>query len=100
MTKLSKTKFNTIQAQANISALSSGNVSEHEFLIGKYVLAETDLLEKAAAIKRYEQLPLGKELKAQFRAAEKQYQKLDKVFESKKIKIKFRKFVLSQNSLQ
>ena len=81
MTRLSKTKFNTIQAQANISALSSGNVSEHEFLTEKYVLAETDLLEKAAAIKRYEQLPLGKELKEQCPAAEKRYQKLDKVFE-------------------
>ena len=49
------------------------------------------LLGKAAAIKRFEYLPSGKELKAQTSAAnkkkekkrkEKQYQKLDKVFES------------------
>ena len=36
---------------ATISALSSGNVSKNEFLSGKDVLQERDLLEKATAIK-------------------------------------------------
>ena len=35
------------------------------------------MLEKAAAIKRFEYSPLGKELKAYTSAAEKQYQKLE-----------------------
>ena len=43
-----------------------------------------DLLEKAAGLKRFEYSPLRKELKSQTSAAEKQYQKLDKVFESNK----------------
>ena len=37
---------------AKISALSSGNVSKYEFLTGKYVLPEKDLLEKAATVRR------------------------------------------------
>ena len=41
---------------AKISALSSGNVSKYEFLTGKDVLLEKDLLEKAATIKRFEYL--------------------------------------------
>ena len=64
--------------------MSSGNVSKYEFLTGKDVLPEKCLLEKAAALKRYEYSPLGKEIKAQTGAAEKQYQKLGKVFESNK----------------
>ena len=43
----------------------------------KDVLPEKDLLEKAAAMKRFEYFPLGKELKAQTDIAKKQYQKLD-----------------------
>ena len=45
---------------------------------------QKDLLEKVAAIKRFEYSPSGKELKAKTSVAEKQYQKLDKVFESNK----------------
>ena len=37
-----------------MSALSSGNVSKYKFLTGKDVLPEKDLLEKAAALKRFE----------------------------------------------
>ena len=44
------------------------------------VLPEKGLLEKAAAIKRFEYSPLGKELKSQTSAAEKQYQVLVKIF--------------------
>ena len=39
---------------AKISVLSSGNVSNYEFLTGKDVLPEKDLLEKAAIMKRFE----------------------------------------------
>ena len=44
--------------------ISSG-VSKSEFLTGKDVLPEKDLLGKAAAMKRFWYSPLGKELKAQ-----------------------------------
>ena len=53
---------------------------------------------KAAAIKRFEYSPLGKELKKQTNVAEKQYQKFDEVFESNKKKegkTKAKKVVLS-----
>ena len=42
------------------------------------------LLEKAAALKRFEYSPLSRESKLQTSAAEKQYQKLDHVFQSNK----------------
>ena len=42
------------------------------------------MLEKAAAIKRFEYSPLVSEFKKQTSAAQKQYQKLDKVSESDK----------------
>ena len=63
-----------------MSSLSSGNISKFEFLSGKDVLPEKDLLEKAATIKRFEYSPLDKELKAQTDIAKKQYQKLDNTF--------------------
>ena len=59
---------------------SSRNFSKYEFLNGKDVLPETDSLEKAAAIKRFEYSPLGKKLKAQTENAKKQYQKLDDTY--------------------
>ena len=43
---------------ANISVLSSGNVSKYKFSTGKDVLPEKYLLEKAATIKRFEHSPL------------------------------------------
>ena len=70
---------------AKISVLSSGNVSNYEFLTGKDVLPEKDLLEKAAIMKRFEYSSLGKELKAQTDTAKKQYQKLDDTFGFNKI---------------
>ena len=60
------------------------NVSKYEFLTGKDVLSEKHLLEKAAAIKRFEYSPLGKELKKQTSVLEKQYQKFNNYFESDK----------------
>ena len=54
------------------------------------------MLEKAAALKRFEYSPLDKELKAHTSTAEKKYQKLGKVFESNKTEEKIKKVVLSQ----
>ena len=56
---------------AKIKALSLGNVSKYEFLTGKDVLPEKELLEKAAAMKRLEYSLLGKELKKKTSVAEK-----------------------------
>ena len=49
-------------------------------MTGKDLLPEKDLLEKAVAIKRFEYLLLGIELKKQISAAENQYQGLNKLF--------------------
>ena len=46
----------------------------------KDALPEKDLLEKAAALRRFEYSPLGKELKAQTSVAEKQYRGLNRIF--------------------
>ena len=58
--------------------MSSCNVTKYECLTSKDILPEKDLLEKAAAIKRFEYPPLGEELKAQTSSAERQYEKLEK----------------------
>ena len=42
--------------------LSSGNVTKYEFLTGKDFFPEEELLEKAAAIKRFEYSSLDSEL--------------------------------------
>ena len=69
-------------------------------MTGKDVLPEKDLLEKAAIMKRFGYLPLGKELKAQTDIAKKQYQKLDSTIEFDKKKIKKKnqhlKIIISQ----
>ena len=79
-----KAQYDLNRQTGKISALSSGNVSKYEFLTGKGVLPEKDLLEKAATIKRFEYPLLGKELKAQIEIAKK-YQKLDNSYEFDKI---------------
>ena len=58
-------RYDLDRQTVKITALSSGNVSKYEFLTGKDVLAEKNLLEKAAAMKRFEYSLLGKELKKQ-----------------------------------
>ena len=55
-----KAQYNLDRETAKISAISSGNVSKYEFLTGKDVLTEKFMLEKAAALKRFEYSPLGK----------------------------------------
>ena len=52
------------------------------FLTGKHVLSEKDLLEKALWMKIFEFTSLGKELKAQTDIAKKQYQVLNRFFKS------------------
>ena len=76
-----KAQYNLDQQTTKISALPSGNVAKYEFLTGKNVLSEKYLLEKAAAMKRFEYLPLGKKLKEQTDIPKKQYQGLDKTYE-------------------
>ena len=75
-----KTPYNLDKQTANISALSSANISEYEFLTGKDLLPEIELLEKAIALKNWEFSLLGKELKKQTSVAEKQYLGFDNVF--------------------
>ena len=65
-----ETQYNLDRQSAKISALSSENVSKYEFLTGKYVLLEKDLLQKAAAMKRFGYSALGKDLKKENSVAE------------------------------
>ena len=67
-----KAQYSLDRQTATISALSSGNVSKHEFLTSKDILTEINQLEKAATMKKFEYSPLGKELKKQTSVAEKQ----------------------------
>ena len=55
-----KAQYSLDKQTAKTSALSSGHVSKYELLTGKDVLIEKYLLEKAAALKRLEYLPLAK----------------------------------------
>ena len=77
-----KTQYNLDRQTVKISDLSSVNVSNYEFITGKYILPEKDVLEKPSATKRFEYSPLGSELKEQTSVAEKQYQGLNKLFKS------------------
>ena len=81
-----KAQYNLDRQTAKISALLSENVSIYEFLTGKVVLPEKDLLEKAATMKRFEYLLLGSELKKQTDIAEKQYKTWDTTYEFDRIK--------------
>ena len=49
-----KAQYNLDRQTAKIFTLSSGDVSKYEFLTGKDVLPEEDLLGKAAALKRFQ----------------------------------------------
>ena len=48
-----KAQYNLDRQTPKMSALSSGNVSKHEFMTSKDVLPEKNLLEKAATTKRF-----------------------------------------------
>ena len=58
---------------AKTSAITSGHICKYDFLTGKVVLPENDLLEKAATIKRYEYSLLGKEFKPRLLLQKKDY---------------------------
>ena len=64
---------------ANISKYLS-NIREYEFLTGKDVLTENELLEKAITLKRFEYFLLGKELESQTDISKRKYKGLDKIF--------------------
>ena len=49
-----KAQYNLDRQTAKIFTLSSGDVSKYEFLTGKDVLPEEDLLGKAAALKKFQ----------------------------------------------
>ena len=49
--KQNKAKYDLGRQTAKISVLSSGNVSKYEFLTGKDVLPENDLLEKVSTMR-------------------------------------------------
>ena len=66
-----KAQYNLGKQNAKIFALSSGNVSNYDFLTAQDVLLEKDLLEKAVIKKRFEYSPLGKELKQHASATDK-----------------------------
>ena len=51
--KQNKAQYNLDRQTAKISALSAGNVSKYEFLTGKDVLSEKDLLQKVPTTKRF-----------------------------------------------
>ena len=80
-----KTQYNLDKKTAKIFALSSGNVIRYEFLFGKDVLLEKEVLEITPASKRFECSPLGKELKLKASVAEKQYQNFDQVLKPDEI---------------
>ena len=65
-----ETQYNLDRQTAKISALSTWNFSKYEFFTNKDVLPEKELIEEAAAIKKF-----GKELKKHASFAEKHYQK-------------------------
>ena len=72
-----KGQYNLDRRIADTFALPLGNVTKSEFFTSKDILSERDWLEKAAALRRFEHSPLGKELKRKTSAAENQYQKFD-----------------------
>ena len=90
----SKAQYKLSRKAVKILALSSQNVNKYEFLTDKEVLLEKDILEKAAAIKRFKCLVLYTELKKQASIAEKQYCRL-------KMGYRFdEKYYLHRSSLQ
>ena len=69
-----KAQCNLDRQTVKILALSSANVSKYEFLTGKDVLLEKEMLQKAVTIKSFEYVELDTELKKQTDIAKKQYQ--------------------------
>ena len=76
ITKSNKSKLSTIELRQTAKTLSLQNAGKHEFLTGEM----KELLEKAAIITRFENLPLGSELKKQTDIVERQYHGLKKIY--------------------
>ena len=55
-----KAQYKLVRQAAKISTLSSGNVSQHDFLTRKDVLSAKNLFQKAAAMERFEYYPSDK----------------------------------------
>ena len=79
-TKKNKAQYNLDRHNAKFFALSSGNVSNYEFLPRKYFLPEKDLLEKVGTMKRFKYSLLDKELKVQTDITKRQYHKLHNTY--------------------
>ena len=59
--KQNKAQYDLDRQIAKIAALSLENVSNYEFMTGKDVLSEKNVLGKAPTIKRFEYSIIGKE---------------------------------------
>ena len=68
--KQNKGQYDLARQTVKIFTLSSRNVSKYEFLTGEDVLLGKELLEKSAAIKRFEYSPLDNKLKKQISVTE------------------------------
>ena len=73
-----------LDTQAAFLLYHQERIANMNFWLAK-IFYPKDLLEKAAALKRFEYSPLGRELKRQTSVPEKQYQKLDNTYKSDKI---------------
>ena len=73
-----KAQYDLDRQTAKITALSSRNVSKYEFLTGKDVLAEKKLIQKAAALKRFEYSPFGKAFEKRTNVIKKQAEVINK----------------------
>ena len=73
-----KAQYDLDTQTAKITALSSRNVSKYESLTGKNVSAGKDLVEKAAALKRFEYSPLEKYFAKQANVIKRQAEVINK----------------------
>ena len=78
--KQNKAQYDLDRQIDKIYILLLGNIRKYEFLTGKDVLPENELLEKAITLKRFEYFLLGKELKSQTDISKRKYKGLDKIF--------------------
>ena len=74
-TTQNKAQYSLDRQTAKTLPLSSGDVAKYKFFTYEYVLPEKRLLEKAAAIKRFEYSILGSKFKKQTKIVEKQYER-------------------------
>ena len=87
ITKSSNTNLNVIETGKllGFQLYHQEMLANINFWLGKMFYQKKQMLKKAATMKRFEYLPLGKEFKAQADISKKQYQKLDNTYELHKI---------------